>query len=131
LGKRFGEGAAYYVQFFVIVGCRGSGGSRRVHRAGDRYDHRYERSRDRGAALSVLRRSARERVTHAFDLPPDTDRTVLVPALAERTGYPADEIDALLFGRDPETDEELVATAAALETLVAAVTRIPEGEPRD
>jgi len=91
----------------------------------------YERSRDRGAALSVLRRSARERVTHAFDLPPDTDRTVLVPALAERTGYPADEIDALLFGRDPETDEELVATAAALETLVAAVTRIPEGEPRD
>jgi len=107
----------------------------------------YERSRDRGAALDVLRRAARERITHAFDLPPDTGkpdprsfawrpeqaagRTVLVPALAERTGYPADEIDALLFGRAPETDEELVATAAALETLVAAVTRIPEGEPRD
>jgi hypothetical protein len=91
----------------------------------------YQRSRDRGAALGVLRRAARERITHAFDLPPDSDPTVLVPALAERTGVPADEIDALLFSREPETDEELVAMAAALETLVAAVTRIPEGEPRD
>jgi hypothetical protein len=91
----------------------------------------YQRSRDRGAALGVLRRTARERITHAFDLPHDTEPTVLVPALAEQTGIPADEIDALLFSHEPETDEELVATAAALETLVAAATRIPEGEPRD
>jgi hypothetical protein len=91
----------------------------------------YQRSRDRGAALGVLRRTARERIIHAFDLPPDTDRSALVRTIAERTGIPADEIDALLYSREPETDEDLVATAAAVETLVAAVTRIPEGEPRD
>jgi hypothetical protein len=107
----------------------------------------YQRSRDRGAALGVLRRTARERITHAFDLPPDTgkpgprsfagrpaqaaERTVLVPTLAARTGIPADEIDALLYSREPETDADLVAMAAAVETLVAAVTRIPEGEPRE
>jgi hypothetical protein len=91
----------------------------------------YQRSRDRGAALGVLRRTARERITHAFDLPPDTQRAVLVPTVADHTGIPADEVDALLFSREPETDEDLVATAAALEALVANLTRIPEGEPRD
>jgi hypothetical protein len=91
----------------------------------------YQRSRDRGAALGVLRRTARERITHAFDLPPDSQRTVLVPTVAARTGIPADEIDALLYSRAPETDADLVALAAAVETLVAAVTRIPEGEPRE
>jgi hypothetical protein len=89
----------------------------------------YERSRDRGAALACCGAppaNAHPRIRPAAG----HGRTVLVPALASGPD-PADEIDALLFGRDPETDEELVATAAALETLVAAVTRIPEGEPRD
>jgi hypothetical protein len=91
----------------------------------------YQRARDRGAALAVLRRTARERITHVLDLPPHTDRTVLVPAVAEQTGMPADEVDALLFTGEPENDEDLVAAANALEALVAAMTHIPEGEQRD
>lgn len=85
----------------------------------------YERSRDRGAALAVLRRAARDRITHALDLPPDADRDVLIAALGPHAGV------ELLFEPEPETDEELVRLAAAIDALVETVTRIPEGESRD
>ena len=125
----------------------------------------YERSRDRGAALAVLRRAARDRITHALDLPPDAEREVLLPAIVAQTGFDAAQVDAVLGlgagdtwteersdeGRwhpqkprgprerserigqspDPETNDDLVHLAAALEILVDTVTRIPEGEPRD
>jgi hypothetical protein len=93
----------------------------------------YQRSRDRGAALAVLRRAARDRITHALDLPADAERDVLVPAVVAQTGFNADHVDTLLFGdkstvSDPETDDDLVHLAAALEILVDTVTRIPEGD---
>jgi hypothetical protein len=96
----------------------------------------YERSRDRGAALGVLRRAARDRITHALDLPPDADREVLLPAVVQHTGFDAAQVDTVLFGdkppfSEPETNDDLVHLAAALEILVDTVTRIPEGESRD
>jgi hypothetical protein len=84
----------------------------------------YERSRDRGAALAVLRRAARDRITHALDLPPDAERATLVPAVAAQTGFDINHVDILLFGPDPETNEDLVHLASALEILVETVTRI-------
>lgn len=84
----------------------------------------YERSRDRGAALAVLRRAARDRVTHALDLAPDAEREVLVPAVVAQTGFDPGQVDVLLFGPDPETDDDLVHLAAALDILVETVTRI-------
>ncbi|GIJ52989.1 DUF4350 domain-containing protein [Virgisporangium aurantiacum] len=84
----------------------------------------YERSRDRGAALAVLRRAARDRITHALDLPPDAERATLVPAVVAQTGFDPGQVDTLLFGPDPETNEDLVHLAAALEILVETVTRI-------
>lgn len=94
----------------------------------------YERSRDRGAALAVLRRAARDRITHALDLPPDAERDTLVPAVVAQTGFDPGQVDMLLFGpvasfgdksaSDPETNEDLVHLAAALEILVETVTRI-------
>jgi hypothetical protein len=91
----------------------------------------YQRSRDRGAALAVLRRAARDRITHALDLPPDAERDTLVPAIAAQTGLDSDQVGTALFGPDPETDDDLVHLAAALDVIVDAVTRIPEGESRD
>lgn len=91
----------------------------------------YQRSRDRGAALAVLRRAARDRITHALDLPPDAERDTLLPAVVAQTGFDGDDVDTLLFGPDPETDDDLVHLATALDTLVTVVTGIPEGEPRD
>jgi hypothetical protein len=91
----------------------------------------YQRSRDRGAALAVLRRAARDRITHALDLPPDAERDTLVPAIVAQTGFDSDQVDTALFGPDPENDDDLVHLAAALEIIVDAVTRIPEGESRD
>ncbi len=84
----------------------------------------YERSRDRGAALAVLRRAARDRITHALDLPPDAGRDTLVPAVVAQTGFDINHVDVLLFGTHPETNEDLVHLAAALEILVETVTRI-------
>jgi hypothetical protein len=103
----------------------------------------YERSRDRGAALAVLRRAARDRITHALDLPPDAERDVLLPAVVAQTGFDTRQVDTLLFGLgagdaraeeqspEPETNDDLVHLAAALEILVETVTRIPEGDSRD
>jgi len=84
----------------------------------------YERSRDRGAALAVLRRAARDRITHALDLPPDAERDTLLPAVVAQTGFDIRHVDTLLFGPDPETNEDLVHLASALEILVDGVTRI-------
>ena len=65
---------------------------------------------------------------YALDLPPDTgrntERDTLLPAVVAQTGFDSNHVDILLFGPDPETNEDLVHLASALESLVDAVTRI-------
>jgi hypothetical protein len=42
-----------------------------------------------------------------------------------QTGFDADHVDTLLFGSgEPETDEDLVHLASALDILVTSVTSI-------
>jgi hypothetical protein len=87
----------------------------------------YQRSRDRGAALAVLRVAARGKLARLLDQPSEVDRETLVAAVAAHTRRPVPDVDALLYGPPPEDDAGLVAAAAALDSLIAAVTRVPEG----
>jgi hypothetical protein len=91
----------------------------------------YERARDRGTALAVLRTAARERLIRLLDQPPDVDQETLVAVVAAHSGWPATDVATVLEGRDPEGDAELVAEAAALESLIAAVTHIPDRQRND
>jgi hypothetical protein len=62
-----------------------------------------------------------------------------VAAAAARTGLPPEHVRHTLYGPAPETDEDLANAVAALDALVAAVTRDrpgpttpapPQGETR-
>jgi hypothetical protein len=91
----------------------------------------YERSRDRGAALEVLRAAARERLARLLDLTPEVDQSTLVTAVAAHSGWSDKQVAAVLQGPAPADDAELVAAAAALESLIAAVTKVPGRPPDD
>jgi hypothetical protein len=87
----------------------------------------YQRSRDRGAALAVLRVAARERLAKLLDQPADVPGLTLAAAVAAHTGDDPETVHDLLYGPAPQSDEELVASAAALEELIGAVTQVPTG----
>jgi hypothetical protein len=80
--------------------------------------HLYRRARARGWALDILRAAALRRVLAALELGPDPAAASVVGALAERTGRPADEIDAILYGPEPTNDAALVRAADELDALM-------------
>lgn len=93
----------------------------------------YQRSRGRGVALTALRAAALHRIVPALGLPPapPPDPETVVAAAAARTGLPPDHVRRTLYGPAPETDEDLANAVAALDALVAAVTRDrPQGDTR-
>ncbi|MEJ3741872.1 DUF4350 domain-containing protein [Actinomycetes bacterium KLBMP 9797] len=94
----------------------------------------YRRAKARGPTADILRRAARHRVIPLLSLPPDADADALVDAVANQTGRDRDEVDALLYGPAPETEEELRQLARDLDVLAHAVSAPPstrdEGEQR-
>ncbi|MEU7869600.1 DUF4350 domain-containing protein [Dactylosporangium sp. NPDC049140] len=101
----------------------------------------YQRAKARGESLQVLRDAAVVRLTRLLRLDPDVERPVLIEAVAASSGWPPPAVEHTLFGRPPDTDDELVAAAVSLEQLVNAVTTEQpgaqpapaapfEGEPR-
>jgi hypothetical protein len=93
----------------------------------------YRRSRARDRAVAALRGGARSRVLPALGLGPDPGRPVLVAAVADRSGVPAAEVDALLYGPVPADDARLVAVADGLDRLVDATLHprtAVEGNPQ-
>ncbi|MBO0870796.1 MAG: DUF4350 domain-containing protein, partial [Micromonosporaceae bacterium] len=78
----------------------------------------YRRARARGPALEVLRGAARQRLLAGFGLQLDTTPAALVSAVADRTGRGVDEVAAVLYGPEPEDDNELVRAVAQLDNLV-------------
>ncbi|MBX6723114.1 MAG: hypothetical protein IRY92_07745, partial [Dactylosporangium sp.] len=58
-----------------------------------------------------------------LDLPPGAGEAEVVAAVAARTGMPAVQVSMILNGPEPADDAELMATVAALDTLVSQLTR--------
>ncbi|MEV4413393.1 DUF4350 domain-containing protein [Catellatospora sp. NPDC049609] len=92
----------------------------------------YRRARARGPALETLRADARRRLATAVGLTPGAEAEQLLAALQARTGADPAWLGGLLYGPQPETDEELHQWAGQLRLLVERVTAGPvnEGEHR-
>jgi hypothetical protein len=90
----------------------------------------YQRIRAREASLDILRAAALRRMTPAFDpygaRPPAGGAAgdELVRHIAARTGVPAAEVQAILHGPAPQSDDEFQAAVAQLDALVNAVLRV-------
>ncbi len=78
----------------------------------------YRRAKARHAALHTLRTSALARLRSALDIPPDARRAAIIEAVAARTGWPPDHVDAILYGAEPAEDAELVRLARDLDHLL-------------
>ncbi|MDQ1677619.1 MAG: hypothetical protein QOC93_2763 [Actinomycetota bacterium] len=93
----------------------------------------YRRSRARDRALTALRGGALSRLLPALRLGPDPARRAVVEAVADRSGGPAADVDALLYGPAPADDARLVAAADGLDRLVDATLHprtAVEGNPQ-
>lgn len=101
-----------------------------VVRAGETVTGRarlYQRARARPEALDSLRSGALRRLLPLLELGPDPGRRAIVTALAERSGWPPERVDAALYGVVPDTDAELRAAVAELDLLVWLVHEEREG----
>jgi hypothetical protein len=92
----------------------------------------YQRTRGRGVALAALRAAALQRIIRGLGLPPapPPGAETVVGATCTRTGLPLDHVRRTLYGPAPETDEDLANAVAALDALVAAVTRDRSSPPQ-
>jgi hypothetical protein len=81
----------------------------------------YRRAGDRGHAADALRDAARARLASLVGLPAPAAPEALVEAVAIRTGRPAAEIRAVLYGPAPGDDAGLVALAERLDACERAV----------
>ena len=83
----------------------------------------YRKAKARGAALETLRFEARRRLSVALGLSPNPSRDVLLDALAQRTGIDRNHFDTVLFGPEPEDDDELELRTRELLSLVEHLTQ--------
>jgi hypothetical protein len=78
-------------------------------------------ARARGAAARSLRDAAVRRMSRALRLGADDDPASVVALVAERTRKPAAEIQAMLYGDEPQDDTSLVRLAQDLPRLETAI----------
>ncbi|MDH6126724.1 DUF4350 domain-containing protein [Kitasatospora sp. GP82] len=80
----------------------------------------YQRAKARGRAADALRQAARHRLAPALGVPPtagEPDPAALCAAVADRSGRPAAEVHALLYGTPPTDDAALVRFTDDLDAL--------------
>jgi hypothetical protein len=82
--------------------------------------YRSHRARDRAA--TALRTATLRRLAPRLGLGPAPDPPALVTAVAQRTGADPDWLGHLLFGPPPESDDDLVGLARALDDIERQVT---------
>lgn len=96
----------------------------------------YERINARAATLEALRAAAIARMAAVLNpyggQPTDLARTgggarELIAQVAEHTGTPPNQVEAILYGSSPTSDAELTRAVASLDALTAAVLN---GAPR-
>ena len=83
----------------------------------------YRAAGARGSAADALRAATRERLARRVAASTAPERSVLVPLVADRTGDPAEVVDALLYGGSPTDDAALVRLADDLHALETTVSR--------
>ncbi|MEU4776767.1 DUF4350 domain-containing protein [Micromonospora sp. NPDC023633] len=89
----------------------------------------YEKAGARGAAARTLRAAALDRLTPRLHLPPAAPPADVAAAVAARTGDDPRWTDGVLHGVEPETDQELLDLARALDRLTRAVAPPPADGP--
>ncbi|MET7748798.1 DUF4350 domain-containing protein [Micromonospora sp. NPDC005367] len=85
----------------------------------------YQRAGARGPAGRTLRSAALARLVPWLNLPVDAPQDRVATAVAARTGGEPEQIEELLYGDDPATDEELLTLARSLDTVTRAVVASP------
>jgi hypothetical protein len=78
----------------------------------------YRRARARPEAYEALRAGAFARLLPALGLGAEPDYRAVVAAVADRSGRPMAEVQAVLYGPPPADDAGLVAAADALDLIV-------------
>lgn len=84
----------------------------------------YRRGHTRGHAATVLRTASSDRLRTALRLPRGTDTTVLVSAVAERSGRDPSDVAATIAGTVPADDAALVRLADQLDALEREVHQL-------
>jgi len=84
----------------------------------------YRKIKATDRAADVLRAASRDRLAPMVGLTATSDPHALAGAVAHRTGRPAQQIEALLYGAAPATDEALVKLADDLDSLTREVRRL-------
>ncbi|GIG86071.1 DUF4350 domain-containing protein [Plantactinospora endophytica] len=90
----------------------------------------YQRARAYGPAAETLRAAALHRLTQSRGLPPDAEPDEVAGAVATRTGRAPAQVHDLLYGPAPETDQELLDLAQALDVLAGPAGSSPADPPR-
>jgi hypothetical protein len=83
----------------------------------------YRRAKARDTALSTVRTAADVRLRRLLGLAPDAPYETLAAAAAAQAGWSTAAVYSALYPPTPEDDEQLVAAAANLDSLLRAVTR--------
>jgi hypothetical protein len=83
----------------------------------------YRKAGARDVAADALRRAAVRRLGAALSLPRRAAPGEVVAAVASRTGRPAGDVGALLYGAAPTDDGGLVTLADALDSVDREVRR--------
>lgn len=81
----------------------------------------YHRAHARGVALAALRTGALRRLAPLLDGVGPDDRMATVARLAEGSGWETERVWAVLYGPEPETDDELRTAVDDLDELVRRV----------
>jgi len=77
----------------------------------------YQARRARGRAAEVLRAAMLGRVLPALGLPPGASPDAVAALIASRSGHSQAQVSAIVYGRAPSSDAELVRLARSLDEL--------------
>jgi Domain of unknown function (DUF4350) len=84
----------------------------------------YRKIKATDRAADALRAASRDRLAPMVGLTATSDPRALTGAIADRTGRPAQQVGALLYGAAPATDAALVKLADDLDSLTREVRRL-------
>ncbi|MER7330100.1 MULTISPECIES: DUF4350 domain-containing protein [unclassified Micromonospora] len=93
----------------------------------------YEKAGARDAAARTLRTAALDRLLPRLNLPPTAPPAEVAVAVAARTGDGPGRTEELLYGGAPDTDQDLLELARALDGLTRTLAphlHRPEGDAR-